>query len=303
MSLLTSNGISIDDCRGQAYDNASNMSGKYKGLQVQVKHLNKCAVYVPCAGHSLNLAGACSADSCLEAVKFFSVTQKLYAFFVASPKRWKYFLDSISETGEHLVLKSLSEARWSKHAESREAIRKNFKAVQCCLESISKNVEENGDTRNEARSLFKKMAKLETEVMTIFWSEILECFDKTSAALQKPGLDISTAVNLLSSLEGSVNSLRPLFDTFEARARMLSTIQCYQDEGKRIVSRRYPDGKSDCAVQGRDKFLIETYNVVLDSLQLCSAGAKGCLRRSLSEVRVFKFADRPGREVGENPKK
>lgn len=50
---------------------------------------------------------------------------------------------------------------------------------------------------------------------------------------------------------------------------MLSTIQCYQDEGKRIVSRRYPDGKSDCALQGREKFLIETYNVLLDSL--CSA--------------------------------
>lgn len=76
----------------------------------------------------------------------------------------------------------------------------------------------------------------------------------------------STAVNVLSSLEGFVNSLTPLFDTFEARARMLSTIQCYQDEGKRIVSRRYPEGKSDCTLQGRKTFLIETYYVVLENL-------------------------------------
>lgn len=61
-------------------------------------------------------------------------------------------------------------------------------------------------------------------------------------------------------------------DTFEVKARMLSTIQCYQDEGKRIVSRRYPDGKSDCAVHSREKFLIETYNVVL---VLCFASAEG----------------------------
>lgn len=103
------------------------------------------------------------------------------------------------------------------------------------------------------------MTKLETALMAIFGTEILERFDRTSVALQKPGLDISTAV-LLSSLEGFVNSLRPLFDTFEARARTLSINQCYQDEGK------YPDGKSDSSLRGRKKFIVETYNVVLDSL-------------------------------------
>lgn len=156
MSLLATNIISIDNCRGQAYDNASNMSGKYKGLQAQIKHRNDLAVYVPCAGHSLNLVGACSVDSCLEAVKFFSVTQRLYVFFVASPKRWKYLSDSMDATGEHLVLKSLSQTRWSRHAESCKAVVKNFNAVLCCLEAISKNEEENGDTRNEAQSLLKK---------------------------------------------------------------------------------------------------------------------------------------------------
>lgn len=266
MSLLTTNGISISNCRGQAYDNASNMSGKYKGLQAQIKQLNNLAVYVPCAGHSLNLVGACSVDSCLEAVKFFSVTQRLYAFFVASPKRWKCLLDSMDSTGEHLVLKSLSQTRWSRHAESCKAIMKNFSAILRCLEHIAKDEEENGDTRNEARSLLKKMAKLETAFMAIFWCEILERFDKTSVALQKPGLDISTAVDLLSSLEGFVDSLRPLFDTFEARARTMSSSQCYQDEGKRIAVSKYPDGKSDCRLRGRKKFLVETYNVVLDCL-------------------------------------
>lgn len=147
--------------------------------------------------------------------------------------------------------------------------------------------------------------------MNIFWSEILERFDKTSEALQKPGLDISTAVDLLSSLQGFVNSLRPLFDTFEARAHILSTIQCYQNDDKRIVSRRYPDGKRDCALQGREKFLRDLQCHTLQS-GLCFAGAKGCLLRTLREVRVLKIADRSwerdvagtaDREVGENLQK
>ncbi|GBP56347.1 hypothetical protein EVAR_43286_1 [Eumeta japonica] len=49
--------IPIKDCRGQSYDNASNMSGKYSGLQTRIKEKCEFATFVPCAGHSLNLVG------------------------------------------------------------------------------------------------------------------------------------------------------------------------------------------------------------------------------------------------------
>ena len=49
--------IKIDDCRGQSYDNAANMFGKYAGLQARIKGLNPLADYIPCAAHSLNLVG------------------------------------------------------------------------------------------------------------------------------------------------------------------------------------------------------------------------------------------------------
>ncbi|KAH9372835.1 hypothetical protein HPB48_022775 [Haemaphysalis longicornis] len=93
-------------------------------------------------------------------------------------------------TGEHLVLKSISQTRWSRHALSCNTIMKIFSAILRCLEVVAKNEEENGDTRNEACSPLKKTSTLETAFMVIFWSEILERFDKPSVALQKPGLDI-----------------------------------------------------------------------------------------------------------------
>jgi len=40
------------DCRGQAYDDASYMTGIYSGLQA-LKSLNSLAEYVLCANHSL----------------------------------------------------------------------------------------------------------------------------------------------------------------------------------------------------------------------------------------------------------
>lgn len=36
----------IKHCRGQAYDNASNMSGKYKGMQIRIHNISPLAEYV-----------------------------------------------------------------------------------------------------------------------------------------------------------------------------------------------------------------------------------------------------------------
>ena len=49
--------MDIANCRGQLYDNASNMSGRYNGVQAIVKREYKYAVFVPCSNHSLNLIG------------------------------------------------------------------------------------------------------------------------------------------------------------------------------------------------------------------------------------------------------
>lgn len=43
------------DCRGQSYDNVFNMSGNYNGLNEKIIEINKYAIFVPCAAHSLDL--------------------------------------------------------------------------------------------------------------------------------------------------------------------------------------------------------------------------------------------------------
>eukprot|EP00794_Sanderia_malayensis_P003780 gene3780-biopygen3227 len=67
--------LDIDLCRGQSYDNASNVSGKYTRVQARIKEVNSCTPYMPCASHSLNLVGNVAAECCREAVSFFSITR------------------------------------------------------------------------------------------------------------------------------------------------------------------------------------------------------------------------------------
>ncbi|XP_050504948.1 zinc finger MYM-type protein 1-like [Diabrotica virgifera virgifera] len=81
IGMLESLKLDIKNCRGQSYDNASNMSGKYSGLQERIKAYNDLAIFVPCAAHSLNLVVQNAADCCLEATFFFMLVQAIYNFF------------------------------------------------------------------------------------------------------------------------------------------------------------------------------------------------------------------------------
>ena len=64
VDFLNENKIPLSNCHCQSYDNASNMSGRYTGLQARIHQLNEFTIYVPCAGHSLNLVGVKVAECC-----------------------------------------------------------------------------------------------------------------------------------------------------------------------------------------------------------------------------------------------
>lgn len=99
---LQSNGIPLQDCRGQGYDNGANMSGKVK-VQAQILKVNPLATFSPCASHTLNLVGVHAAESCPEVATFFGSVHRLYNLFSASPERWgilKPKTDVILQAGE-----------------------------------------------------------------------------------------------------------------------------------------------------------------------------------------------------------
>ena len=49
LDKLKEQDIDIQNCHGQSYDNAVNMSGKYAGLQRKIKDVNNLVDYIPCA--------------------------------------------------------------------------------------------------------------------------------------------------------------------------------------------------------------------------------------------------------------
>ena len=74
ITVLQGNLIDVQYCRGESYNNSSNMSGKYKGVQQRIEDLSNYAEFCPCFVHSLNPVESCAAASSAAAANFFLMT-------------------------------------------------------------------------------------------------------------------------------------------------------------------------------------------------------------------------------------
>lgn len=81
LSYLEECKIDIAKCRGQSYDNAANMSGRYKGMQQKILEHNKYAAFIPYTAHTLNLIGRSAVHCCKIAVIFFFNCAVVIHFF------------------------------------------------------------------------------------------------------------------------------------------------------------------------------------------------------------------------------
>ena len=201
LQYLLAQEIDFENCRGQTYDNASNMSGIYSGMQRILKNKNSLVDYIPCAAHSLNLVGQSAVNSCNEAVKYFELLQRLYTFFVASTHRWNVLMTHVKKQPECLVPKHPSETRWSARADATEAVFKGYHQFQDALREISGDAAQNGSTRNGADGLAKYFDTIECALMCELWNDILQRFNSTSKLLQSSTIELTQAVTLLKSLE------------------------------------------------------------------------------------------------------
>lgn len=96
INLVRDLGLTMDNCRGQSYDGAGNMAGRYVGASTLIQHQFPKAIYVHCMNHRFNL---CVADTCSLAMvqDMMGTVRKLSEFFRNSPKRQNHLVVKIKE--------------------------------------------------------------------------------------------------------------------------------------------------------------------------------------------------------------
>ncbi|XP_065679772.1 zinc finger MYM-type protein 1-like [Hydra vulgaris] len=235
--VLESHGLDINNCRGQSYDNASNMSGRYTGLQARIKKVNPLATFVPCSAHSLNLVG-----------------------------EWEILQKNLIKT-ENVSLKKLSDTRWSARSDASISLNKNWIEIINALSFIKDDKTEKSITKSEANGLYLKLDSLETAIMATLWGDILERFNKTSKQLQSVEIDLETVVSLYESLIRYVLDLRSMFDIYEERAINKSGHKTYRKIRKRkrkLTADEKREEETNFKI--RDSLRINTYYAIIDKL-------------------------------------
>ncbi|XP_031329798.1 zinc finger MYM-type protein 1-like [Photinus pyralis] len=275
LSALSSLTLSITQCRGQSYDNAANMSGKYSGLQTRIKSHCPSAVFVPCASHSLNLVGNAAAESCPKAVQYFAFVQNVYTFFASSTRRWNELLNCLNNQNNgsrSIHLKRLSDTRWSARADAVSALRFGYKSIKEVLFRFSESAKEKAVTRLEAKTLYKNFDNYEYALMTILWDQLLSRINSTSKSLQKEDINILQGAKLLKSLSNYILDIRTCgFEDIEQCADLLTENHVFPDEDtdRRVKKRKLQFDESrtnDTCLVGRQGFIVTVHNVVCDVL-------------------------------------
>ena len=194
--------ISIQNMRGQGYDNGSNMKGKRVGVQKRI--LDSRAFYVPCNSRTLNLVVNDAALCCTEAVNIFSTVQEIYKFFSASTQRWKVLTNHVTS----LTVKPLSKTRWSSRIDAITPLKYQAGEIYDALFEISEDPTLDAFAKNTALSLAKKVKSYKFVYCLVLWYAILVKINAVSKTLQKVHLNISEATEQLKKVKVLLEKMR-----------------------------------------------------------------------------------------------
>lgn len=265
LEKLRSDGLDLQQCRGQSYDNGSNMAGIHKGVESRIVQQNELAEFVPCMAHSLNLVGMHAASACTEAVKLFGTVQSVFNFFVNSTTRWN-LLKECTKT----KLQGSSQTRWSAKYQAVAALTKNLTE----LAKILQKIEENGsaEAKFEARTLYNVISTFDFIVNLTVWNNILREINRVNNEIQKKDVLLSLSVNLMEGLIRSLNRMREMpFEFWKEEAKSLAEKMDIEPvlQAKRIPKRKrlFDELSEDQSrLLTSDQIFTKELNIIFDRL-------------------------------------
>lgn len=200
-------GVDMSTLRGQGYDGAASMSGKFNGVQAHIQELYPTAVYVHCAAHSLNLAvsSSCEVPPIRNTI---STIGRLYEFF-NTPKRQsvlKQTLDEAKVSSSHEKLKRLCATRWTERYNSVAVVVELYDGIVMALETISEWPDR--DSANAANQLNSAIRKADFVVSLEVLNQVFSHSSFLCKLLQQRNIDLKKASNLAEDTELEIRNLR-----------------------------------------------------------------------------------------------
>lgn len=183
--LMRSN-LPLNNCRGQCYDGAANMSGRRSGVATQILQEEPRALYLHCMAHCLNLAVQ---DSC-RTIKImsdsFDTVLELSKIFKYSAKKKAMLLKLKSELSpESPGLRPLCPTRWTVRAASMKSVIENYHVIISVLEEIIEEYRGNTEATSSARGVLATIEKFAFLFGIVVAEKFFFCHRYASVTLSK----------------------------------------------------------------------------------------------------------------------
>ncbi|XP_060866247.1 uncharacterized protein LOC132941980 [Metopolophium dirhodum] len=273
---LKSNGLDIQDCRGQGFDNGANMVGINKGVKTRILNINPKAFFAPCGCHSWNLILVDAAKSSITATTFFGFIQKIYLLFSKSSKRWDLIKDKLK-----LTLKSLSETRWESRIAAVKAILFQFDDIIDCINILKMQIVD-AETLCDCEAILKEMLTFEFIVAIHVWYEILLRVNNISKIWQSVQVNLKMAVDSLNNFCNWIQEYRDIgFNKSIIESRQFIEKSSYEIE-LNFKNKRIAKKKKMFSYEHTDE-PIENVRIML-TIPVSTASAE----RSFSKLKIIK---------------
>lgn len=224
---LSSYGLDMNNLRGQGYDGAASMSGRFNGVQAVIKKSYPTALYVHCVSHSLNLAisDACSVQPIRNCM---GIIENAYNFF-NTPKRQNVLTQKIDELPNDLKLrrdrlKQLCPTRWVQRQDSINVMKQLFTHSIHALEEICEWQEK--EASSGAKLLLNTLSSSEFIISLLVAESVFAFTLPLSKILQSKNIDLFHAITLAENCLKELKSMRETAET--------SFVSIF-DEAKKIV--------------------------------------------------------------------
>jgi len=172
--------LSLDGLRGQTYDGAANMSGKYSGAQAYISQAQPLALYVHCGPHCVNLItqATCTASSVVrDALQWVHELGRLFGL----SGKFKIIFSNIatSSHGSFTTLKPMCPTRWTVRVAAVHAVLNQYAAVLLSLEEMASTGSESATKANGLLDRFQKGNTVLGLHLALEVLEEMECLNKS----------------------------------------------------------------------------------------------------------------------------
>ena len=130
--------LPLSQCRGQAYDGASYMSGHLLGVAAQIKSEQPAALHVHCLAHCFNLCLQDAARICHHVRDALELIIELVKLIKYSPKRSSLFQSLKSQVSPDTSdIRPLCPTRWTVCTGAIGAVLSNYSTLCTVLEEVN----------------------------------------------------------------------------------------------------------------------------------------------------------------------